>query len=48
MTKVREITEYQKYCFQTLKSKNVPHLSTDNINYNINNPGCKDKQYAYQ
>ena len=48
MAKVREITGWQKYCFYSLGSKNVPHLGTETINDHFKNLGWKDKQSAHQ
>ena len=48
MAKVRKITGWQKYCFYSLGSKNVPHLGTETINDHFKNLGWKDKQSAHQ
>ena len=48
MGKVREITGWQKYCFYSLKSKNVYHIGTETINDHFKNLGWKDKQSAHQ
>ena len=48
MAKVREITGWQKYCFYSLKSKNVPHIGSETINDHFKNLGWKDKQSAHQ
>ena len=48
MAKVREITGWQKYCFYSLKSKNVHHIGTETINDHFKNLGWKDKQSAHQ
>ena len=48
MANVREITGWQKYCFYSLGSKNVPHLGTETINDHFKNLGWKDKQSAHQ
>ena len=48
MEKVREITGSQKYCFYSLKSKNVHHIGTETINDHFKNLGWKDKQSAHQ
>lgn len=48
MAKVRKITGWQKYCFYSLKSKNVHHIGTETINDHFKNLGWKDKQSAHQ
>ncbi len=48
MTKVKQITGWQKYCFYSLKSKKVPHLGTETISDHFKNLGWKDKQSAHQ
>ena len=48
MANVREITGWQKYCFYSLKSKNVHHIGTETINDHLKNLGWKDKQSAHQ
>jgi len=48
MAKVREITGWQKYCFYSLKSKNIPHIGSETINDHLKNLGWKDKQSAHQ
>ncbi len=48
MAKVIEITGWQKYCFYSLKSKNVHHIGTETINDHFKNLGWKDKQSAHQ
>ena len=48
MAKVREIIEWQQYCFYSLGSKKVPHLGTETINDHFKNLGWKDKQSAHQ
>ena len=48
MGKVREITGWQKYCFYSLKSKNVYHIGTETINDHFKNLGWKDIQSAHQ
>ena len=48
MAKDRKITGWQKYCFYSLGSKNVPHLGTETINDHFKNLGWKDKQSAHQ
>jgi len=48
MGKVRKITGWQKYCFYSLKSKNVYHIGTETINDHFKNLGWKDIQSAHQ
>ena len=48
MAKLRKITGWQKYCFYSLKSKNVHHIGTETINDHFKNLGWKDKQSAHQ
>jgi len=48
MGKLREITGWQRYCFYSLKSKNVHHIGTETINDHFKNLGWKDNQSAHQ
>ena len=48
MAKVREITGLHKYCFYSLKRKNIPHLGTETINDYFKNLKQNDKQFAHQ
>ena len=48
MSKVREISGWQKYCFYSLGGKNKEHLGEETINDHFKNLGWKNIQSAHQ
>ena len=47
-SKVREISDFQEYCFYSLGGKKQGHLGDETINDHFKNLGWKDKQSAHQ